>query len=337
MADRLPKADIQQRFLDSIGSAAVISADTDAAGELVVELQPPLPRRVRVYVYNATNPSGGRTTLEHKIQLILTGQRAGDRANFDRSGVDLVLLCGYVGEQDVFVFWDANLHRDFAYSKNLQVRSENVVGAASAGVIVRQERRLRPAFDVADAIETVICAPRQFIMDAVAERFAGPPTSPVPAGATPTSGQPYASPPRSGDGEAALRVFSVDPDVIDRGTNAHKDIQDELADAVTGRGWEPLSPSGTDPLFDVGWIVSDTAWIAEVKSLTDANEDRQLRLGLGQVLSYAHLVDWHDLANRPVLAVEREPTADYWPDLCDSHGVSLTWPATFDAFLDTCT
>lgn len=336
MADRLPRADIQQRFLDSIGSAAMISADTDAAGELVVELQPPLPRRVRVYVYNATNPSGGRSGREHKIQLTRVGRREGAPANFDWSGVDLVLLCGYVTEHDVFVFWDANLRRDFAYSTNLQVPSEKVVGAASTGVIVVHERPLRRAVGAARTIETIICAPRQSVKDAIAERLVGPLISPLPASTAPTSGRPYTKPPRIGDGEAALRVFRVDPDVIDRGTNAHKDIQDELADAVTGRGWQPLSPSGTDPLFDVGWIVSDTAWIAEVKSLTDSNEDSQLRLGLGQVLSYAHLVDWHDLANRPVLAVEREPTAAYWPDLCDSHGVSLTWPATFDAFLDTC-
>ncbi len=131
-------------------------------------------------------------------------------------------------------------------------------------------------------------------------------------------------------------MFRFDPDVIDRGTNAHKKVQNQLADAVKARGWEPLSPSDSDPLFDVGWIVTDTAWIAEVKSLTPANEERQLRLGLGQVLSYAHLVDWGFENNHPVLAVEREPSSGYWPDLCESHGVALSWPAVFDKLLDSC-
>lgn len=102
------------------------------------------------------------------------------------------------------------------------------------------------------------------------------------------------------------------------------------------RGWAPRSPSDSNSLFDVGWIAADAAWIAEVKSLTATNEERQLRLGLGQVLSYAHLVDWGFKNNHPVLAVEREPSPEYWPDLCQSHGVALSWPEVFDELLDSC-
>ena len=330
MASLLSKPELHERFLAAIGSGAVVSAATDDAGELVVELHPPLPCRVRVYIYNATDAQGPLRKSEHRIQLILSGQGKGGRANFDRSDVDLVLLCGYALEHDIFVFWDASLHRDFAYSKNLQVRSENVVGAAAAGVTVRQQRDLRTD------LETVICVPSRLVVDAIAERFAGPVLLPLGVGAETPKGQPYMNPPRSGSGEPVLRVFSVDPDAIDRGTNAHKDVQDQLADAVSARGWEPLSPGGTDPLFDIGWIVADTAWIAEVKSLTESNEDRQLRLGLGQVLSYAYLVDWGAAANRPVLAVERKPSAPHWPDLCASHGVKLSWPETFEELLDAC-
>lgn len=330
MAGLLSKPELHERFIAAIGSDAVVAAATDTAGELVVELRPPLPRRVRVYIYNATNPPGGRTTPEHKIQLTLVSQGRGQRGNFDRADVDFVLLCGYVPEEDVFVFWDAALHVDFAYSKNLQVRSENVVGAAAAGVKVRQERSLRT-----DS-ETVICVPSRLVADAIAERFASPVLVYQGVGAETPKGQPYRRPPRSGEGESTLRVFSVDPDAIDRGTNVHKDVQDQLADAVSARGWHPLSPSGSDPLFDIGWVVSDTAWIAEVKSLTESNEDRQLRLGLGQVLSYAYSVDWGAVSYRPVLAVEREPTAPYWPELCESHGVRLSWPDTFEEMLDAC-
>ncbi len=330
MADVLSKSELHERFVTAIGRGAVVSATTDAADELVVELRPPLPRRVRVYIYNATDAQGPDRT-EYRIQLILAGHAKGQRANFDRSEVELVLLCGYVPEQDVFVFWDASLHVDFAYSKNLQVRPENVAGAAVADVTVRQERSLR------SDIETVICAPSRFVAEAIAERFASPVLVPQAVGAAAPKGQPYMRPPRSGDGETTLRVFSVDPDTIDRGTNAHKDVQDQLADAVTARGWEPRSPSGSDPLFDIGWTVADMAWIAEVKSLTESNENRQLRLGLGQVLSYAYLVDWGAVANRPVLAVERKPSSAYWPDLCASHGVKLSWPETFEEMLDACT
>ena len=155
-----------------------------------MELHPPLPKRIRVYIYNATNPPGGRSTPEHKIQL--TSQRRGGRGSLDWSGVDLVLVCGYAAEHDVFVFWDAALRIDFAYSTNLQVRTENVETAAASGARVRQQRRLKTG------LEVVICAPSQSVVEAIEERASsgeigtrGP--SPSTAG-----GQPYMRPPLGG-------------------------------------------------------------------------------------------------------------------------------------------
>ena len=328
MTDRLSTTELQDRFVAAVGPTALIAASTDASGELVVELRPPLPSRVRVYIYNATDPPGGRSTPEHKIQL--TGQRRGERGELDWSGVDFVLLCGYAAEHDVFVFWDAALHIDFAYSKNLQVRTSNVQDAATSGVRVRQNRRLQTGMEV------VICAPSQTVIQAIDERASSGEVRSRGTGQPATRGQPYMRPPPGGSATPRSRVFRFDPDAIDRGTNAHNKVQNQLADAVRARGWEPRSPSDTDPLFDVGWIAADAAWIAEVKSLTSTNEERQLRLGLGQVLSYAHLVAWGFEDNRPVLAVEREPSSEYWPDLCQSHGVALSWPEVFDELLDSC-
>ncbi len=296
-----------------------------------MELRSPLPNRVRVYIYNATNPPGGRSSPEYKIQPSLSGQKKdGDRRNFDWSGVDFVLLCGYVREHDIFVFWDASLHTNFTHSKNIQVRTENILGAAEGSVITRQDRLLQTGPEV------VISAPRQLVPVAIAERASIRDFESQEAGRSATQGQPYMRPTRRDTAQSKLRVFNVDPDAIDRGTNAHKEVQDQLADAVSARGWQPLSPSDSDPLFDIAWIAGKAAWIVEVKSLTEANEDRQLRLGLGQVLSYAYLVDWDVSENRPVLAVEREPSSSYWADLCTSHGVVLSWPEIFDELLDSC-
>ena len=331
MAERLSKEELHDRFIAAIAPTALVSASTDAAGELLVQLRPPLPNRVRVYIYNATNPPGGRSTPEHKIQPIPAGHQRDQIGNFDWSGVDFVLLCGYVKELDVFVFWDASLHVDFRYSKNLQVRTENVLSASATGVLIRQDRSLRDTGQ-----EVVICSPRQLVPKAIAERASIGGIDPQIAATTASQGQPYKAPPRDVNPRSKLRVFNVDPDAIDRGTNAHKEIQDNLANAVSHRGWQPLSPSNSDPLFDIAWIAGEAAWIVEVKSLTEANEDRQLRLGLGQVLSYAHLVNWDVDENRPVLAVERKPSSPYWTDLCMSHGVALTWPDVFDKLLDSC-
>ena len=330
MSSRLSSEELDKQFIAAVGTAAVVSASTDAAGELVVELLPPLPRRVRVYLYNATNPPGGRPTPEHKIQLMVAGQRKGERANFDWSDVDLVLLCGYVSEYDVFAFWDASLHRNFAHSTNLQIKTAIVKSAAASDSIQRQDRRLKTGPEV------VICVPRQLVPAAIEERALGGGSGPQPGGRSTNRGRSYTRPPRDSAAQTKSLVFDVDPDVMDRGTNAHKNVQDQLADAVSARGWQPLSPGASDPQFDVAWIAGRKAWITEVKSITDSNEERQLRLGLGQVLSYAYLVDWGMEANCPVLAVEREPSEPYWPEFCRSHGVALSWPEMFTELLDSC-
>ena len=331
MSDRLSKPKLHDQFIAAIGPDALVWASTDTAGGLVVELRPPLPKRVRVYIYNATNPPGGRPLAgEYKVQPIVTGQRRRERGDFDWSGVDLVLVCGYAVEHDVFILWDASMHTQFSYSTNLQVRTANVVSAATSGERVRQARSLRTGREV------VICAPSRTVREAIAERASSGEISSRGVGCSAGQGQPYMRAGYGGRATSKSLVFRFDPDAIDRGTTAHKKVQNHLADAVEARGWQPLSPSNSDPLFDVGWVAADSAWIAEVKSLTEANEERQLRLGLGQVLSYAHLVDWGVKANRPVLAVERAPSSSYWSDLCGSHGVALAWPAMFDDLLDSC-
>lgn len=132
-------------------------------------------------------------------------------------------------------------------------------------------------------------------------------------------------------------VWEIDPDRKDRGTAAHWDLQNELKEAVRSAGLEPRSPErpNPDPEFDVAWQQGDTAFVAEVKSLTEDNEVRQLRLGLGQVLNYAHLLKWPGVENvRPVLAVEHRPAAEYWVDLCKKHDVILTWPDQFGELFD---
>ncbi len=328
MSDLLTKPELHGRFISAVGDSAVVDVSTDAADELVLQLQPPLPTRVRVYLRNATDPPGGRSTPEHKIQL--TGQRRGQRGSFNWFDVDLVLVCGYAVQHDVFIFWDAAVRPDFAYSTSLEVKSAHVLAAAASRERVRQDRRLQTG------LEVVICAPSWRVAEAIAERASNGEVGSRSSGLRQSRGQPYMRPQSGGSVTSESRVFRVDPDVIDRGTKAHWRIQNQLADAVSRRGWEPRSPSESDPLFDVGWIASETAWIAEVKSLTHANEERQLRLGLGQVLSYAHLVDWSAMTTRAVLAVERQPSSPYWPELCASHGVALSWPEVFEDLLDSC-
>ena len=82
---------LNERFVAALGTAVVWHGPLDER-PIEVDLAPPLPQRVRVYVYTLTNPPGGRPRDEYKIQLTL-GQRGG-RASFDDSDGRIPLLLG---------------------------------------------------------------------------------------------------------------------------------------------------------------------------------------------------------------------------------------------------
>lgn len=82
--------------------------------------------------------------------------------------------------------------------------------------------------------------------------------------------------------------------------------------------------AGCEPNFDLAWEAKRTVFVTEVKSITDENEEEQLRLGLGQVLQYHHRL--RGLGHERVVAVlvpERTPHDRSWTDLCHELGVVL--------------
>jgi hypothetical protein len=159
----------------------------------------------------------------------------------------------------------------------------------------------------------------------------GPPAPlPPPPPAPPSLGTPYqpVSPPPRRQGSPV--PFSVDPDVIDRGTKAHIDTQNALAARLVSAGLLPLEPQASTPPYDLAWDDQQTLFVAEVKSLTPANEEKQLRLGLGQILRYTHELRSNGVDSvQPVLVAEREPGDPTWRGTCSELGVILTWPARF--------
>lgn len=106
-------------------------------------------------------------------------------------------------------------------------------------------------------------------------------------------GVPYITPVRtSGSHQERSVIYDRNPDLIDRGTAAHMNIQDALAAHLEVNGLRPISPAHQDQQFDVAWVSGRTLHICEVKSLTDDNEETQLRLGLGQLLSPDPPMKW---------------------------------------------
>lgn len=169
----------------------------------------------------------------------------------------------------------------------------------------------------------------------------------------PDTDEAYTSPLRDKDKEVAeSRVFATNPDKIDRGTTAHMKTEKALADWLRQANLEPRQPKpGAHPQFDIAWRDDNAggvavAFIGEVKSLTDENETWQIRLAIGQVLDYVHMLDsrrkedslpphWQGVrAVRGVVVVERQPKNDkYWMGLCEKLGIILTWPEKYDDML----
>ncbi len=124
--------------------------------------------------------------------------------------------------------------------------------------------------------------------------------------------------------------FSVDPAVVERGLRGHALTQNALATAVESAGLEPRSHRPTEPSFDLARERDGVAYVAEVKSITDLNEERQLRLGLGQVLRYRDLLRAQVSGEvQAVLVPERDPRDQSWQRLCDDLDVILTSPPEF--------
>lgn len=85
-----------------------------------------------------------------------------------------------------------------------------------------------------------------------------------------------------------------------------------------------------DPNFDLAWQREDVIYVAEIKSITNKNEEQQLRLGLGQVLRYGDQLRRRYPKVRTLLVPEREPRDVAWRSLCAELGVQLVSPSTFD-------
>ena len=160
----LKTRDLHARFLEAL-SDKITSVSDLGQKPLLLDLQYPLPPKVRLYLFNITHPPGGRTPGEHKIQIIIPGQKRGERAELDHSNGRLVILAGYSADSDVFVVWDAELYPSIPFSRNVQAHPDTVY-AAAAGRIAIQKRRIR-----GQGVEKVIAAPPNKLREALQLRF----------------------------------------------------------------------------------------------------------------------------------------------------------------------
>jgi hypothetical protein len=122
--------------------------------------------------------------------------------------------------------------------------------------------------------------------------------------------------------------FAVDPALVERALRSHASTQNALATYLRDRGLAPRSPAANEPNFDLAWVWNSKIWVAEIKSLTEANEEKQLRLGLGQLLRYRQILGARGSVHA-ALVVERQPRDTSWVTLCEELGIVLVWPGNW--------
>ncbi|MFE5600712.1 hypothetical protein ACFQ8O_16195 [Streptomyces coelicoflavus] len=132
-------------------------------------------------------------------------------------------------------------------------------------------------------------------------------------------------------GQRSSGDLTLDLNRLDKATATHEATVGALLAYLSGQGIDVHTHAPGAPAFDAGWSRGGDVFIAEVKSLTGAREDQQIRLGIGQVLDYAYqLRAAHpDRRLHPVLVLEKRPVDPRWSSLARSAGIGLTWAPGF--------
>lgn len=125
--------------------------------------------------------------------------------------------------------------------------------------------------------------------------------------------------------------LTLDLSRLDEATAVHEATVGGLIAFLSRQGIEACTYASGAPEFDAGWSREGNIFVAEVKSLTGAREDQQIRLGIGQILDYAHQLRsaFPNIVIHPVLVLERCPSVVRWTALADSLGLLLTWAPGF--------
>ena len=162
---RLTQKELHNLFLQDIGIYADDIMD-NGRKPLYLHLKYPFSRNLKVYLFNCTAPPGGRSIDEFKVQLILDGQKRGERGHFDTSDGRTVLIVGYAApfvdvSGGIWVLFELDKHMEFAYSANIQVYLRQILPALEKDVYVCQKQNK----------EILVISQRQYLLNALKERF----------------------------------------------------------------------------------------------------------------------------------------------------------------------
>jgi len=155
----LTKLELHERLLLAVG----VTRGWVTEVPLVLNLRQ-IAVPLAVWAFTLTSPPGGRHPTESKIQLIVPGQDRRGRGNFSGPSGAFKLLVGVHPTEDLFVLWDCYLHRNFAYSKNVQVRAPVLWDATVAGIAITTRH-------IDDGVEAIIAARGDHLVEAIKHRI----------------------------------------------------------------------------------------------------------------------------------------------------------------------
>lgn len=206
---------------------------------------------------------------------------------------------------------------------SMPVRGERVVQKAGLVWDSRCDSRDAPS----GGGSTVTLTGLNRLLEALMTLGVSTPIAP-PADGGETLGVPYRE--QTGGVTAEPSELMRDWNALDEASRAHMQLQNSLAEYVKSLGVEPRSPGSAEPEFDLAWEHEGTTVVVEVKSANQTNHRQQARLGVGQVLEYAAILNSDNPGDyRPVLLLGESPT-DYDYLLATSSGVIVIGPDQFN-------
>lgn len=123
---------LQDRLIRDLGNAVESFSSTEYR-PLNITLNKPAPLSLTIYLFPNTNPPGGRSHDEYKFNLNVPGQERGQRGNFDSSD-GIPVLMSYTEDYDVYVIYNAEMHKNFSNNANVQSKQQLLTKALTEKV-----------------------------------------------------------------------------------------------------------------------------------------------------------------------------------------------------------
>lgn len=140
MSERISQANLQLMFTHDIGEC-VKQCLNIGSKPLYLICGTPINCRLKVYIFNCTNPPGGRKHDEFKSQLIIENQKKGERGCLTEGPGEFVLVVGYAtpfgaSDDGVYIIWETERHREFSFSANLQIKLDPMLETTEKDVVL---------------------------------------------------------------------------------------------------------------------------------------------------------------------------------------------------------